>query len=83
VVRLAQIIILHRMDTGAFKVEKCLSLVKDYFEQEEQRRTFWLAFRLDRYATTGSGWPLIIDKRDVSLSKPFSASSHKLVEPGY
>jgi hypothetical protein len=66
VVRLAQMITLHRIDSGVFRVETCLSPARDFIEQEERRRTFWLTFCLDRYATTGSGWPMIIDERDVS-----------------
>jgi hypothetical protein len=68
VVRLSQMITLHRMDTEMFRVEKCLPPAKDFIEQEERRRTFWLTFCLDRYATTGSGWPMIIDERDVGLT---------------
>ena len=73
VVRLSQMITLHRMDTEMFRVEKCLPPARDFIEQEERRRTFWLTFCLDRYATTGSGWPMIIDERDVGFD--FSCKS--------
>jgi hypothetical protein len=37
---------------------------------EERRRTFWMAFCMDRYAGVGTGWPLIVDEKDVHLPHP-------------
>jgi hypothetical protein len=42
-----------------------LPVAKDWTEVEEQRRTFWMAFVLDRYAAFGYGAPMIIDEKDV------------------
>jgi len=64
--RLAQMMQLHRLD-GAGDVKQCLSPPDYWTEREERRRTFWMAFCIDRYASIAAGWPMTIDERDVSL----------------
>jgi hypothetical protein len=46
-------------------VKQSLPNPTDVSEKEERRRTFWMAFCMDRYAGVGTGWPLIVDERDV------------------
>lgn len=65
-VRLAQMMQLHRMDGLGLDVKQCLPPPRDWTEREERRRSFWLAFCVDRYASIGTGWPMTIDERDVS-----------------
>ena len=66
-VRMAQMLGLHRIDGFGLDVKQCLPPPKDWVEREERRRTFWLAFCEDRYASVGTGWPMTIDERDVSI----------------
>ena len=66
-VRLAQMMGMHRLDGHSFDLKQTLMPPRDWVEKEERRRTFWMAFCMDRYAGVGTGWPLIIDERDVRL----------------
>lgn len=65
-VRMAQMLGLSRIDGFGLDVKQCLPPPKDWIEREERRRTFWMAFCEDRYASVGTGWPMTIDERDVS-----------------
>ena len=67
-VRLAQMMSLHRLDGEGLDVKLHLPRPRDWTEREERRRVFWMTFCIDRYASVGSGWPMIIDERDVSYS---------------
>ncbi|KAF2632338.1 hypothetical protein BU25DRAFT_406891 [Macroventuria anomochaeta] len=71
-VRLAQMMQLHRLDGAGLDVKQCLSPPKDWTEREERRRTFWMCFAIDRYASIGTGWPMIIDERDIMTNLPAS-----------
>jgi len=64
-VRLAQMMGLHRLDGVALDVKQCLPPPRDWTEREERRRTFWVAFCIDRYASIGTGWPMTIEEKDV------------------
>lgn len=64
--RLAQMMHLHKID-GDGDSNQCLSPPKDWTEGEERRRTFWMAFCIDRYTSIAAGWPMNIDERDVSF----------------
>lgn len=66
-VRLVQMMGMHRLDGAGVDVKQCLPPPKDWTEKEERRRTFWVAFCVDRYASIGTGWPMTIDEKDVSL----------------
>src|SRR5207248_11791651 len=70
-VRLAQMMGLNRLDGAGLDVKQCLPPPKDWTEREERRRTFWMAFCEDRYASIGTGWPMTIDERDVRATPPF------------
>ena len=70
-VRLVQMMGLHCMDQkDSDPPEPVLSEPKDWTAGEERRRTFWMAFCLDRYASIGHGWPMTVDDRDVSAQYP-------------
>ncbi|KIW06955.1 hypothetical protein, variant 1 [Verruconis gallopava] len=71
-VRMAQMLGLHRIDGFGLDVKQCLPPPKDWVEREERRRTFWLAFCEDRYASVGTGWPMTIDERDIMTNLPAS-----------
>ncbi|KAJ8105409.1 hypothetical protein OPT61_g10196 [Boeremia exigua] len=71
-VRLAQMMQLHRLDGAGLDVKQCLPPPKDWTEREERRRTFWMCFSIDRYASIGTGWPLLIDERDIMTNLPAS-----------
>lgn len=66
-VRLAQMLGLHRLDSEEVPVKNVLSPARDWIELEERRRTFWSAFYGDRWASSGTGWPMVIDETDVSV----------------
>lgn len=66
-VRLSQMMGLHRLDGNGLEVKQCLPPAKDWTEREERRRTFWMAFCVDRYASIGTGWPMTIEEKDVGL----------------
>ncbi|KAF2856322.1 C6 transcription factor-like protein Prf [Plenodomus tracheiphilus IPT5] len=80
-VRLAQMMQLHRLDGAGLDVKQCLFPPKDWTEREERRRTFWLAFAIDRYASIGTGWPMIIDERDVLTNLPASEEAFEKSRP--
>lgn len=73
--RLAVMMGLHRQDGPGMDVKQCLPPPRDWTEREERRRTFWLAFTQDRYASIGTGWPMMLDERDVS-QLPTVVSAH-------
>jgi hypothetical protein len=51
-------------------VKNMIHPAKDWTEQEEQRRVFWMAFLLDRFAASNYRCPMIIDDKDVILIPP-------------
>ncbi|RYO73852.1 hypothetical protein DL766_010638 [Monosporascus sp. MC13-8B] len=80
-VRLCQMIGLHRLDHSGLEVKQCLPGPRDWTEREERRRTFWMAFCLDRYASIGTGWPMSIDERDVMTNLPATEGSFDMSRP--
>ena len=66
-VRLAQMQQLHRLDEPGLQLKGfAAGGQRDWSDIEERRRTFWLAFCLDRWGSMGTGWPMILDESDVS-----------------
>lgn len=65
--RLAHMLGLHRLDGQGLDVKQCLQPATEWVEKEERRRTFWMAFAGDRYASIGTGWPMGIDEQDVRI----------------
>ncbi|KAK3391796.1 hypothetical protein B0T20DRAFT_384004 [Sordaria brevicollis] len=45
---------------------------KDWVELEERRRTFWAAYCVDVHVTMNTGWPIMIDAKDVTTHLPSS-----------
>jgi len=68
-VRLCHMMNLHRLDGTGLEVRETLSAPMSWLELEERRRVFWAVFVQDRYQSVSSGWPMIIDERDVSESE--------------
>lgn len=65
--RLVQMLGLHRLDGLGVEVKQTLPKEADVGEIEERRRTFWMVFFMDRVGGVGTGWPMIVDERDVCL----------------
>ncbi|ETS88129.1 hypothetical protein PFICI_01957 [Pestalotiopsis fici W106-1] len=80
-VRLSQMIGLHRLDGSGLDVKQCLPPPRDWTEREERRRTFWMAFCKDRYASIGTGWPMTIDERDIMTHMPCSEEAFEMSRP--
>ncbi|KAF2272588.1 uncharacterized protein EI97DRAFT_445659 [Westerdykella ornata] len=80
-VRLAQMMQLHRLDGAGLDVKQSLGPPKDWTEREERRRTFWMAFCVDRYASIGTGWPMTIDERDILTNLPSSEEAYEKSKP--
>lgn len=70
--RLSQLMGLHRQDRVGLDVKQTLAPPKDWIEREERRRTFWMAYCNDRYASIGTGWPMMVDERDILTNLPAS-----------
>lgn len=64
--RFVQMLQLHRLD-GSGNTTQNLPSSAEWTECEERRRTFWMAFCIDRYASVAAGWPMTINDRDVCL----------------
>ena len=80
--RMAQMMGLHRLDGAGLDVKQCLPPPKDWTEREERRRTFWMAFCVDRYSSIGTGWPMTIEEKDILTSLPSDEQSYELSKPG-
>ncbi|KAK4128339.1 hypothetical protein N657DRAFT_564118 [Parathielavia appendiculata] len=80
-VRLAQMIGVHRLDGAGLDVKQCLPPPRDWTEREERRRTFWMAFCLDRFASIGTGWPMVVDEKDILTNLPASDEAFELSRP--
>ncbi|KAK3311333.1 fungal-specific transcription factor domain-containing protein [Chaetomium strumarium] len=80
-VRLSQMIGLHRLDGAGLDVKQCLPPPRDWTEREERRRTFWMAFCLDRFASIGTGWPMTIDEKDILTNLPAADEAFELSRP--
>ncbi|TDZ21908.1 Citrinin biosynthesis transcriptional activator ctnR [Colletotrichum orbiculare MAFF 240422] len=80
-VRLCQMIGLHRLDGAGLDVKQCLPPARDWTEKEERRRTFWMAFCEDRYASIGTGWPMTVDEKDIMTNLPCSEEAFDMSRP--
>jgi hypothetical protein len=65
--RLALMMGLHRQDGVGLDVKQTLPPPRDWTDREERRRTFWMAYCQDRYASIGTGWPMVMDEQDVRM----------------
>ncbi|ROW11056.1 hypothetical protein VMCG_01094 [Cytospora schulzeri] len=80
-VRLCQMMGLHRLDGAGLDVKQCIPPPRDWTEREERRRTFWMAFTSDRYASIGTGWPMTIDEKDIITNMPASDEAFDMSRP--
>ncbi|KAK4212821.1 hypothetical protein QBC37DRAFT_186013 [Rhypophila decipiens] len=80
-VRLGQMVGLHRLDGAGLDVKQCLPAPRDWTEREERRRTFWMAFCQDRYASIGTGWPMTVDEKDILTNLPSSEEAFEMSRP--
>lgn len=80
-VRLCQMMSLHKLDGGGLDVKQTLPDPKDWTEREERRRTFWMAFCEDRYASIGTGWPMSVEEKDILTNLPASEEAFNLSRP--
>ncbi|KAI9891827.1 MAG: hypothetical protein M1814_002392 [Vezdaea aestivalis] len=74
--RMAQMMGLYRLDAGGLDVKQCIPPPRDWIEREERRRTFWMAFCQDRYASVGTGWPMVLDEKDFGTNLPSSEKAY-------
>jgi hypothetical protein len=79
-VRLAQMMGMHRLDGHDCDLKQTLSPPRDWLEKEERRRTFWMAFCMDRFATIGTGWPMAMEEGDVSWSLAEDNFTHQATD---
>ncbi len=73
--RMTQMMGLHRLDGAGLDVKQCLPPPRDWTEREERRRTFWMAFCVDRYSSIGTGWPMTIEEKDIMSTLPANEES--------
>lgn len=69
-IRMTQLMGLHRLDGSKSDCKQVLPPPRDWAELEERRRTFWTAYCGDRYASICTGWPMIIDNKDIMTNLP-------------
>jgi len=69
-IRLVHMMGLHRLDGPREEVVPVLSPPSSWVELEERRRTFWGAFCIDSHASISTGWPNLIDTKEVGEALP-------------
>jgi hypothetical protein len=79
--RLALMMGLHRQDRVGLDVKQTLPPPRDWTDREERRRTFWMAFCQDRYASIGTGWPMTFDEADILTNLPASEEAFLRSQP--
>jgi hypothetical protein len=73
-IRIAQMLNLHRIDKGCEAPLLTLPPPKDWSELEERRRTWWVIFCSDGFVCGTTGWPTLINERDVSSTSTLTMS---------
>lgn len=79
--RMTQMMGLHRLDGMGLDVKQCLPPPRDWTEREERRRTFWMSFCVDRYSSIGTGWPMVIEERDILTNLPVDEMAFETSKP--
>lgn len=75
-VRIAQMLKLHQLDIhDPEQLHIGLPPPRNCFEAEERRRTWWVVFLADRYLTSITGWPSLIDERHIRTNLPSTEES--------
>ncbi|KAI1003466.1 hypothetical protein K3495_g4741 [Podosphaera aphanis] len=80
-VRMVQMLGLWRLDHDESSAKESLQPPKDWVELEERRRTFWAAFYSDRFVSSGSGWPMIIQEHEIFTNLPSSEAAFEVGVP--
>lgn len=76
--RLGNMIGLDRLDYSGVESKQCIPAPKDWTEREERRRTFWMCFTADRFASLGTGWAMTLDEADVGHSNSIVSENSRL-----
>ncbi|KAA6409142.1 MAG: transcriptional regulatory [Lasallia pustulata] len=63
--RLIQLMRLHEIDAP-----NCIPMQIDWIEIEERRRTFWMAYSLDRFISIRNEWPLTLSDSVIMIRLP-------------
>jgi hypothetical protein len=71
-IRIAQMLQLHRIDNHDDPQTLPLTSTSTPFETESRRRTWWVVFLADRFLTSTTGWPSLIDERHIRTLLPCS-----------
>ena len=66
--RLVQLMRLYELDNSdTVPIQQHGTTHIDWVETEEKRRTFWMAYSLDRFVSIRDGWPLTLHEQVVRL----------------
>ncbi|KAK1149391.1 hypothetical protein N8T08_006614 [Aspergillus melleus] len=79
--RLSLMLGLNRIDGLGHGVKQSLPAARDWTEKEERRRVFWMTYCVDRYASVGTGWPVLMDDRDITTNLPASEEAFVKGQP--
>ncbi|KAF5249397.1 hypothetical protein FANTH_5278 [Fusarium anthophilum] len=71
-VRIAQMLGLHRSDSQKQPTDPPLPPPRDLFEVEERRRTWWVIFCSDCFVSGITGWPALVNDKDIETRLPAS-----------
>ncbi|KAK3320316.1 binuclear zinc transcription factor [Cercophora scortea] len=71
-IRIAQMLNLHKLDQSGHVLPQTLVPPKDWTELEERRRTWWVIYGCDRGVAVATGWPALINDRNVHTLLPAS-----------
>lgn len=75
-VRIAQMLKMHQLDIQEPEsLHSGLPKPRNGIEAEERRRTWWVVFLADRYLTSTTGWPSLIDERHIQTNLPSTEES--------
>ncbi|KAG4433416.1 hypothetical protein IFR05_011102 [Cadophora sp. M221] len=77
-VRMVQMLGLYRLDAVGSEVKQILAPPRDWIDLEERRRTFWAAFYGDRWASSGTGWPMLVNEFEIRTNLPASEDAFEL-----
>ncbi|KAI8653948.1 Zn(2)-C6 fungal-type domain-containing protein [Fusarium sp. Ph1] len=77
-VRIAQMLGLHRLDSPQQPTDPPLPPPRDYFEVEERRRTWWAIFCSDRFVGGITGWPALVNEKDIETRLPSSDEAFEM-----
>lgn len=69
--RLVQLMRLYEIDSPENVAKRKRAVEpEDWIKTEVKRRTFWVAYSLDRFISTRHEWPLTLNEQDASLRPP-------------